>query len=247
MIYLSLIIPLYNEERCLKRNVETIVAYLNALKKDYELILVNDGSTDSTAFIIDGILKENPRAKCISNSKNKGKGHAVRSGVLHAYGEYVVYIDADLAVPIRFVGSCVRMLETGIPLVIGSRHLPDSSFKVREDPLRQFLGELFRSFATWGLSLNVSDITCGLKGFEKGAAYELLSRAKINRWGYDAELIFLAQKLGYPIGEIAVDWYHSFDSKVKIVSASVKTLIEMFQIRYYHLTGSYGLYAHEKK
>ncbi len=247
MIYLSVVIPVYNEQRSLKLNVETIVAYLNGMKKNYEIILVNDGSTDSTASIIDEIIEENARAKCVSNPKNKGKGHAVRSGVLTAHGKYIVYTDADLAVPVHFVGSCVRMLETGVPLAIASRHLPDSSFKVREDPFRQFLGGLFRSLATWNLSLEVSDITCGLKGFEKSVAYELFSRSKINGWGYDAELIFLAQKLGYSISEIAVDWYHSFDSKVKIVEASIRTLIEMFEIRYYHLTDSYGLYSHGKR
>jgi len=241
MCNLSLVIPLYNEERCLEKNFVAIKTYLDSLEKDYEIILVNDGSIDNTASIIDKIVQENSRARSLNIPKNSGKGHAVRSGVLSATGKYVLFADADLAVPVQFIGACLKQLESGTPIVIGSRHLRKSSFKVREDPLRQFLGEIFRRFSRLSLGLRVSDITCGLKGFEKKTAFDIFSRSKIDRWGYDAEIIFLAQKLGYPITEIPVDWYHSFDSKVKVGSASIKTLTEMLQIHYYHLTNSYDL------
>ena len=244
--YLSLVLPLYNEERCLKRNFQTIVAHLDTLQKGYEIILVNDGSTDGTASIIRDIVDVNPQTKSVSSSMNNGKGHAVRTGVLNATGKYIVHTDADLAVPVGFIGSCLRILETGIPVVVASRHLLESNMKVREGPLRQFLGESFRRFAKLTLGLKVSDITCGLKGCERNAALEIFSRLKINRWGYDAELVFVAQRLGYRIGEIPVDWYHSFDSKVKVVSASVKTLLETFQIRYYHVTKRYSVASKEE-
>ena len=135
----------------------------------------------------------------------------------------------------------MRRLEGGTPVVIGSRHLPESSFRVREDPLRQVLGEIFRRFARASLGLRVSDITCGLKGFEKKAAFDIFSRSRIDRWGYDAEVIFLARKLGLPIEEIPVDWYHSFDSKVKVGAASARTLVEILQIYYYYLFDHYHL------
>lgn len=102
--------------------------------------------------------------------------------------------------------------------------------KVREDPIRQFLGEVIRWFTRLNLGLRVSDITCGLKGFEREAAFDIFSRSRIERWGYDAEIIFLAQKFGYRISEIPVDWYHSFDSKVRVGSACVKTLTEILQL-----------------
>lgn len=245
--WVSVVIPLYNEAACLKANIGLIQDYLITLQLAYELVLVDDGSTDSTRTICQDIVNRNSFIRLISYPVNRGKGYAVRTGILEAGGRCIIFTDADLAVPVPFIGSFLKSLEAGASMVIGSRHLRESSFRVREGPLRQFLGEVFRRFTRLSLGLNVSDITCGLKGFEKKAAFDIFSRSKIDRWGYDAELIFLAQKLGYRIGEIPVDWYHSFHSKVKIGAASVKTLAEMFQIYYYHLTNIYDLSGHGKR
>ena len=241
MIYLSLVIPAYNEEPCLKRSFETVKEYLDTLRKDYEIILVDDGSTDSTASIIRDIVRTSPQCRSLSSPVNKGKGDAVKRGVLNAAGEYIIFTDADLAVPVHFIRTCLKKLEAGTPMVIGSRHLPESSFKVREGFWRQLLGTIFRKFTQLTLGLRVSDITCGLKGFERKAAFDIFSRSKIDKWGYDAEIVFLGQKLGYRIGEIPVDWYHSFDSRVKVVTACVQTLVEMFRIGRYYMTNRYNL------
>jgi glycosyltransferase involved in cell wall biosynthesis len=239
MIYLSLVIPVYNEEGCLERNSATIEAFLDTLNKDYEIIFVNDGSTDSTAKIIENIIQNNPQCRSLSNATNRGKGDAVRRGVLSAAGQYVVFMDADLAVPVRFVTPCLKKLEGGSPFVIGSRHLPSSSFKVREGPVRQFCGEVFRRLARLGLGLKVSDITCGLKGLERNAAHALFSSSKIDRWGYDAEIIFLARKLQYSIEEVPVDWYHSSDSKVSVGKDALRTSADMCRVFYYYITKQY--------
>jgi len=244
--YLSLIVPLYNEAGCLRRNIEIIKAYLDSLRKDYEMVLVNDGSLDNTGAIVKEIARGNRRVRFLDNPGNRGKGYAVKTGILNAIGKYVLYTDADLAVPIRFVGVCLNKLERGAPLVIGSRHLAASSIKVREDPLRQFLGEVYRRGTKLGLGLNVSDVTCGLKGFDSNVARHIFSRSRIEKWGSDAEIIFLSRILGYRIAEVPVEWYHSFDSKVQVASACVRTLIEMLQIRYYHLTNTYSQCAHGK-
>lgn len=233
MTSLSLIIPLYNEERCLRQNFQTIKAYLNTLQKAYEIILVNDGSSDNTLSIIKEIVLSNPQTRSLNSPRNRGKGYAVRKGVLNADGKYVIFTDADLAVPVRFIGTCLKELESGNSMVIGSRHLPDSTFKIREKPLRQFLGEIFRRFAQISLDLRVSDITCGLKGFSRKAAFNIFSRSRIDRWGYDAEVVSLAQRLGYDIKEVPVVWYHSFDSKVNVGIDSLSTLLEIFRIRHY--------------
>ncbi len=239
MTYLSLVIPVYNEEGCLERNSGTVKTFLDTLNKDYEIIFVNDGSTDNTAAIIEDIIQTNPRCRSLSSPGNRGKGDAVRRGVLSAAGKYVVFMDADLAVPIRFVMTCLNKLEGGSPMVIGSRHLPSSSFKVREGPLRQVCGEIFRRFAQLSLDLRVSDITCGLKGLEREAATDIFSRSKIDRWGYDVEIIFLARKLKYAIEEVPVDWYHSFDSKVRVGIDGLRTFTEMCRVYYYYITKQY--------
>jgi len=236
---ISLVVPLFNEEGCLKQNTHTIMTHLDSLTLDYEIILVDDGSLDRTREIAQQITREYSRTKFVHIPVNRGKGHAVKTGVLNASGKYVLYTDADLAVPIHFIGDFLALLEEGFPLVLGSRHLPGSCLKVREAPLRQFLGEIFRRLTKLGLGLTASDITCGLKGFQKDAAHRIFSLSKIQRWGYDAEILFLARQLGYGVAEVPVEWYHSFDSKVRVASASVGTLIEMLKIRYYHLTNDY--------
>ncbi len=241
MTYLSLVIPAYNEEAYLRRSFKTVKEYLDDLRKDYEIVLVDDGSTDSTASIIKDIVRANPQSRSLASPKNRGKGNAVKRGILNAAGKYVIFTDADLAVPVRFIGTCLKKLEAGAPVVVASRHLPESSFKVRESFLRRLLGEIFRRFSRLSLGLRVSDVTCGLKGLERKAARDIFSRSKIDRWGYDAEIIFLAQKLGHKIEECPVDWHHSFDSKVKVGPASAKTLVEIFQIYYYYFANHYHL------
>ena len=239
MIHLSVVLPLYNEESRLENSLKTLKEYLDSLTKKYEVILVDDGSTDQTASIIKETVQTVPEARALASPENQGKGNAVRRGVLNAAGRYVVFTDADLAVPVHFIGTCLRRLEAGAPVVIASRHLPESSLKVRENFFRTFLGEIFRRFAKLSLGLRASDITCGLKGLEKEAAFDIFSRSKVDRWGYDAEIIFLAQKLGHAIEEVPVDWYHSFDSKVNVGIDSIRTLIEIYQIYFYYLRKQY--------
>ncbi len=239
MIHLSLVLPIYNEESCLKESFDTISEYLSTLTTDYEIILVDDGSTDSTASIIKEIVQISPESRFTGSSKNRGKGNAVKRGVLDAAGKYIIFTDTDLAVPVHFIATCLKQLEVGTPMVIGSRHLPESSFKVREGPLRQFLGEVFRRFAKLSLGLRVSDITCGLKGLERAAAFDIFSRSRIDRWGYDAEIIFLAQKLGHTVQEIPIDWCHSFDSKVNMGLDSFRTFLEICRVYYYYRSKQY--------
>jgi dolichyl-phosphate beta-glucosyltransferase len=239
MTYLSVVIPAYNEAGCLARNCKTVREFLDILNIDYEIIFVDDGSTDNTAAVIEGIIHANAQCRSLSSPTNKGKGAAVRRGVLSAAGKYVVFMDADLAVPIRFVTTCLNKLESGSPVVIGSRHLPSSSFMVREGPFRQVCGEVFRRFAQLGLGLKVSDITCGLKGFEREVATDIFSRSRIDRWGYDVEIIFLARKLRYAIEEVPVDWYHSFDSKVRVGIDAIRTFTEMCRVYYYYIAKHY--------
>jgi len=238
---LSLIIPLYNEAACIEGNLRTVQTYLETTKWEHEVLLVNDGSTDQTAAIVNQVARDNPRVQLITRAKNHGKGYAIRQGMSQAKGQYVIFTDADLAVPEIFLGMCMRELEGGSHVVIGSRHLPDSSFEIRESPLRQLLGEIFRRVTQLSFRLDVSDVTCGLKGFRKECADQIFSRSRLNRWGYDVEILFLAQKLGYHITEIPVRWYHSFDSRVRVGIDSARTLIEMGQVYHYYLHGLYRL------
>ena len=240
-VELSIIMPLYNEDACLAANMVRISNYLKTLPVISEIILVNDGSRDHTARIGRRIAAGNAQIRLKSYANNRGKGYAVKTGILAAKGRFRIFMDADLAVPVEFIGICLEKLRKGAPVVIGSRHLPDSCFKVPEGFLRTVLGKIYRKLTLLCLGLSVTDITCGLKGFSEKAALDVFSRSLINRWGYDAEIIFLTEKLGISVAEISVEWYHSFNSAVNVGRDSVGTFLEMLQIGVNYINNRYDL------
>lgn len=237
----SVVLPLYNEAHCLATNVAKILEYLEAMKLSYELVLVNDGSTDSTESVCQSIVSSNRNTRLISYYVNRGKGHAIKIGMLESKGVYRIFMDADLAVPVRFIRPCIRQLEGDGDMVIGSRNISKSSVKVPEGSLRRLLGQAYLDLVRLAFNLKVSDITCGFKGFKEKTAYDIFSHSRIERWGCDAEIIFLARKFKYKIYEIPVDWYHSFDSKVKMALDSVRTFVEMLQIYWNYCKGRYHI------
>lgn len=170
-----------------------------------------------------------------------GAGHAVKTGMLQVSGRQRLFMDADLAVPVEFIGSCLQAFYQGADVVIGSRHLKDSVYKVPEGFVRTFLGRVYRNFTIALYGLTVSDITCGLKGFTGEATEAVFSRSRVKRWGYDAEILFIAEKLGYAIREIPVDWTHSFDSKVRLGQDVPRTFSEMLAIWRNYKKGRYRL------
>lgn len=227
---LSIVIPLYNEEACLEKNVSIVINHLKTFPITSEVILVDDGSSDNTASIGRRIAEQNLPVRIESYPENRGKGYAVKTGMLAATGRFRIFMDADLAVPVDYTGVCLEKLRNGSAVVIGSRHLPTSRFKIPEGAARSMLGKIYRKLTLLCFRLQITDITCGMKGFCEKAAVEVFSRSTINRWGYDAEVLFLTQKLGYTIAEVPVDWYHSFNSAVNIGRDSVGTFVEMIQI-----------------
>jgi len=188
---LSIIIPLYNEESCLAENVATVEDYLQSLPITTEIILVIDGSRDRTAAIGERLATGSTAIRMINLPENRGKGFAVKTGILAATGQFRIFMDADLAVPVEFIQNCLDNLRKGAPVAIGSRHLPGSCFKVPEGFFRTLMGKIYRKLTLFSFGLKVTDITCGLKGFSDKAATEVFSRSCINRWGYDAEIIFI--------------------------------------------------------
>jgi glycosyltransferase involved in cell wall biosynthesis len=240
---LSVIIPMYNEAMCIAENVGRIGTYLSENGHPaHEFVLVDDGSTDRTAEICDELSHFSVGAvRLIRCRQNRGKGHAVKTGMLAARGEVRLYTDADLAVPVEYFGECIRLVQHGAGVAIASRHLKASAFAVPEGWLRRTLGGIYRRLTLAAFALPVSDITCGLKAFHASAATSIFSRSIVDRWGYDAEILFLAARMGVTIHEFPVTWFHSFDSAVRVGTDSFRTLVEMMQITLHYRKGRYRI------
>ena len=225
--HLSFIIPVFNEKKRLKRGLKVALKYLSQQKYSWELILVDDGSTDNSLGNID--LKSQ-NTFLIRTHKNFGKGHALRLGVEAASGKHIIFSDIDFSVPINYIHQFLTQLKS-YPVIIGSRRLGESSVKKHQPKLRESLGHAFTMLSNLILSLNHSDHTCGFKAFKSSVAKKLFKKQKINGWAYDSEILFLAQQMKIKIKEIPVKWQNDPNTKVKIIPDTIKSLFSLFYIR----------------
>ena len=231
---LSIIIPAYNEENIIFSNINEIINHMKKLNPDYELIVVDDGSTDSTLKEVKRI--KNKKIKAISYMPNKGKGYAVKKGVLASKGGLILVCDADLSTPINELDKFLKYADE-YDIIIGSRALKESRILIKQPYCKILLGKLgnlmIRVLAVHG----IKDTQCGFKLF-KSKAKELFERQAINRWGWDFEILFMAQRKGYKIKELPVSWLNRKESRVKMLDYP-KTLLELIRIRMNSLMGKY--------
>jgi len=235
--YLSIIVPIYNESNRLS-NIYDIANYLKKLKIKSELIVVDDGSSDRTLEMLNDISKK-LKFRIISYGKNRGKGFAIKTGMLSASGKYRLFTDIDLSVPIEEIERFIESAQKN-SVVIGSRRKTGSKILKHQPKLRELMGLFFTWLSQKVLRLNVSDFTCGLKCFEKDAAKNIFKRVKINRWGFDAEIIFISHKLGYKILEAPVMWSHDPNTKVKFPQDIFRSLTDLVLIRFNNFIGAYS-------
>lgn len=233
----SIITPLYNEEGRID-NLSKIYGYLDKQNFSYEILLINDGSNDHTLNEIRK-LKKKFKFNLISYNTNRGKGFAVKKGMLKANGQYRIFIDIDLSTPIEELSKILPFLEEN-EVIICSRKIAGSKLEKKQPLLRESLGKGFTKLSQIILNLKISDFTCGFKCFSKKAAEEIFSRQRITRWGFDSEILFIAKKLGFDIKEIPVTWTNNSDSKVKFPQAIINSFTDLIKIRYYDLKKLYN-------
>jgi len=233
----SIIIPVYNESKRLPRTIDEICSFFAAANRRAEIIFVNDGSTDNTLAQLEKYNKQY-NFRVISYERNCGKGYAVRQGAQGALGQWVLFFDIDLATPLQEFNHLLQFKQPGDAIIIGSRRLAHSEIKKGESKLRAFLGHGFTKISNL-LVPGVTDFTCGFKGFSSAAAQIIFPRARINRWGFDTELLYIAHLKKLPIKQMPVAWTHDSDSRVKVGRAIISSISELGEIVIHRLRGEY--------
>lgn len=239
MIELSVIIPAYNEERRLPKTLESVYGFLNARGRGFEIVVVDDGSHDHTADYVINFAKDHPEVRLISYQPNRGKGFAVRQGMLAARGDRMLIDDADGSSPIEEVEKLERTLEEGADVAFGSRAKPDPSRKVEALMHRKFIGNTFNAIVQGLLLPGIYDTQCGFKLFSRRAARDIFSVNRIDGFGFDVEALHIARLHSYKIEEVAINWSNVEGSKVNVLVDSPKMLFEILKV---YLSGCFGLY-----
>jgi len=230
-IYLTVVVPAYNEEKRIGFSLFRIKEYLLSRSLSAEIILVDDGSTDRTAGVALEIMEDYPDFRVITLPLNRGKGAAVRAGVLQARGELVLFTDADLSTPIEELEKFLPLIREGYDVIIGCRALPDSIIKERQGWLRERLGKCFNLLVRLLVLKGFRDTQCGFKLFRKNAAREIFFRLETEGFAFDVEVLLLARHLGYRIAQVPVVWVNHPESRLRLVRGSLSMLIELIKIR----------------
>ncbi len=237
----SIIIPAYNEQDRLGATLEKVLAYAAAQRWRSEVLVVNDGSRDATGDVAREFARRNPSVRLIENPGNRGKGYSVRNGALNASGDIVLFTDADLSTPIEEAGKLFAAIAGGADVAIGSRWLKSELQTERQPVYRQIVGRAF-NLVLWAiLRINYKDTQCGFKAFSGRAARTLFSLQKIDRWGFDPELLLLARKMGMKVAEVPVEWAHDHRSKIRVFRDGFRMLADLLAVRWYQITGRYTL------
>ncbi|WP_227762450.1 dolichyl-phosphate beta-glucosyltransferase [Zhaonella formicivorans] len=230
-LFLSVIIPAYNEEKRLPGTLERIHQYLQKKGFAYEIIVVDDGSRDKTVWVAEEFKKKDSNLRIVKNPRNMGKGFTVRNGMLNGRGRYLLFTDSDLSTPIEEFDRFLPRFEQGYDIVIGSRALRDSVIKVSQPWYRVFMGKTFNLIVRTMFWTRIKDTQCGFKCFTREAARAVFPRQTVWGFGFDVEVLFIARKLGYKICEFPVEWSDSPDTKVNAIKDSAKMFWELLKIR----------------
>ena len=214
---LSIVVPCYNESKDIAKNSEIIKNYLESIKQDYELILVNDGSKDNTKEVIEAI----PGVKALSYEPNRGKGGAVKYGIENATGDYVLFMDADLSTDLEAIDRFIK-IAPNYDMVIGSRHAKDSVIKKKQPALRVFIGWCCRRLVNMKFHFKFKDTQCGFKAMRTDIAKKIVAKQVVNNFAFDVEYLYIAKLNNLSIYEMGVIWADDRGSTVSPLKSSIK-------------------------
>jgi glycosyltransferase involved in cell wall biosynthesis len=236
---LSIVIPAYNESARIELTLDRVMACVAKQGWDAEVLVVDDGSTDATPKIVQAWMERHPGLHLIQNEGNRGKGYSVRNGLLQAEGEVVMFTDADLSAPMEEAELLLAAIADGADVAIGSRWMDKTRQTIHQPLYRKFFGRCFNWVTRVVMGLPFKDTQCGFKAFKRPVAQVIFRLQRIERWGFDPEILFIARKLGYDIREVPVTWGHDERSRMSYLRDGMKMLEEMATIRANSLAGRY--------
>jgi dolichyl-phosphate beta-glucosyltransferase len=239
MLELSVVIPAYNEESRILPTLESVHAFLSKHFADFEIIVVNDGSKDSTSQVVTDFARHHEGVRLIAYEVNKGKGYAVRAGMLAASGNLILMNDADGSSPIQEVLRLKEAMLDGADIVIASRAKPDPTRVVKALAYRTYMGNTFNGIVQWLLLPGLKDTQCGFKLFKRPVAQDIFSCARIDGYAFDVEVLYIAKCRNYKIVEIAIDWTNIAGSKVNVLIDSTKMLFQVIKVKLNSMCGHY--------
>jgi glycosyltransferase involved in cell wall biosynthesis len=235
----SIVVPAYNERARIGGTLERILEHLRTQQWNAEVVVVNDGSNDDTASYVSQFAAGHPQVRLIENPGNQGKGYAVRNGILNARGKVILFTDADLSSPISEATKLFAALEKGADVAIGSRWLDPSLQFQRQSLKRQLMSRTFNLFTRAVLTFPYHDTQCGFKAFTRRAAEMIFPLQRIKRWGFDAEIIYLAHHLKLKVAEIPVAWGHDERSKIHPWRDGFYMGLDTLRVRWNAMSGKY--------
>jgi glycosyltransferase involved in cell wall biosynthesis len=237
--YLSIVIPAYNESARIEKTLSRVMDCVEAQGWDAEVLVVDDGSRDDTAEIIQAWMQRYPRLHLVKNPGNRGKGYSVRNGLLQAAGDVVMFTDADLSAPMEEAERLLAAIAEGADIAIGSRWMDRTRQTIHQPMYRQVFGRCFNWITRSIMGLPYKDTQCGFKAFRRPVAQVIFRLQRIERWGFDPEILFIARKLRFSVREVPVTWGHDERSRISYLKDGIKMLEELVYIRYNFLFGRY--------
>lgn len=225
----SVIIPAWNEERRMPASLQRVAAFVQEYPQPIEVIVVDDGSQDRTAQIVEEYAQRAPFITLIRNP-HRGKGSAIKTGIAHGRGQYLVLCDTDLAVPIEELPKFLPPQLDNYDLAIASREIHGAR-RINEPFHRHLMGRVYNLLVQLLAVPGIQDTQCGFKAFRREVARDIFPYQTIEGWGFDVEILFIARRFGYQIVEVPVTWYYGTESKVRPVRDTIRMIRELLQVR----------------
>ncbi|MFX1420130.1 MAG: dolichyl-phosphate beta-glucosyltransferase [Promethearchaeota archaeon] len=213
---ISIIVPAYNEEYRISKFLKKLISFSMINLKNYEIIIVNDGSTDNTKEIVYDLIKNDENIKLISYDENRGKGYAILQGIINSAGDFILFMDADGSTAPEEIFRMLKIRENyNYDIIIGTRIAEESNIMIPQPISRKLLSKFFNLYSNLLFKLKINDLLCGFKGFKRDAALQIFKDLKSYRWEFDVEILYKARKKNFSIYQVPIRWRHKEGSKIK--------------------------------